>query len=111
MNKIIPIAINDILTDAPGCSEMLTHACIRGNHWVITGGGCGDGVFLAVAEEAAPDAPLLNYRFAPLCVSSATDQIAAEVTERYNAGFSTIALFPAADTLWALFAAPDRPET
>ena len=24
MNKIIPIAINDILTDAPGCSEMLT---------------------------------------------------------------------------------------
>lgn len=109
MNKIIPIAIDDIVTDAEACSEMLTHACIRGARWRITGGGCDGGVFLALAEEAAPDAPVLNYRFAPLSPPG-TDEIAAAATERYCAGFSTLAFFPVEDTVWGLFAAPGQPE-
>jgi hypothetical protein len=109
MNKIIPIAIDDIITDAGACSEMLTHACIRGNHWRITGGGCDGNAFLALAEEAASDAPLLNYRFAPLSPPG-LDEITAAITARYTAGFSTIAFFPAADAVWGLFATAGQPE-
>lgn len=103
MNKLIPIAVNDILIDEVGCSIMLTRACQRGERWRIVGGGCDNGVFWAVAEEIGPDVPLQNYRFACLC-SPNKDEIAAAVNARYYAGFSTLAFFPAADDIWALFA-------
>ena len=95
-----------IVTDAEACRDA-DHACIRGARR-ITGGGC-DGGYSALAEEAAPDAPVLNYRFAPLSPPG-TDEIAAAATERYCAGFSTLAFFPVEDTVWGIFAAPGQPE-
>ncbi len=110
MNRIIPIAINDIIADESGCSDMLTHACIRGPELLrITGGGCDDGIFWAVAEEAAADAAPMNYRFARLCAPG-KDEIAGAVSARYFAGFTTLAIFPAADAVWALFVTPDKEE-
>ncbi len=103
MNKLIPIAVNDILTDEVGCSEMLTHACRRGEHWRIVGGGCDNGVFWAAAEEAEEGEPLQTCRFARLCAPN-KDEIAAAISARYYAGFSTLAFFPAGDDIWALFA-------
>lgn len=108
-SKIIPIAVNDIIADEAACSDMLTHACTRGEHRRVTGGGCDDGVFWAIAEEAAPGAPPASYRFARLCAPG-KEEIAAAVSARYYAGFTTIAFFPAADAIWALFAVPGQAE-
>lgn len=102
MQKIIPISINEIIANEESCSEMLNHACLRGNSWRVSGGGAVSGTFWAVLENVGASEATVTYRFAKLCRPGASE-IPAAAKARWAAGFTIVALFEASDDIWALF--------
>lgn len=103
MNRILKIGVNEILSDAKQCSEMVTAACCRSGAFRVTG-CCATATCVFVVLEPAEDASTF-YRFSPFPSLSEAD-IEAEISSRYFAGFSTLGSFAAGDTLWGLFACP-----
>ena len=104
MQKIIPISINDIIADEENCSEMLNHACLRGESWRVSGGGVIGGTFWTVLENVvgADSKPTVTYRFARLCQPGA-GKIPAAAQARWSAGFTILAIFEMSNNVWALF--------
>ncbi|MDD2478940.1 MAG: hypothetical protein PHS31_03515 [Victivallaceae bacterium] len=104
MQKIIPISINDIIANEESCSEMLNHACLRGESWRVTGGGAVDRTFWVILENLEDDnsKPAVTYRFARLCRPN-DDEITATAKARWAAGFAILAVFEASNDVWALF--------
>lgn len=105
MQKILPISIDDIISDEENCSEMLNHACLRGNSWRVSGGGVVGETFWAVLENLkdSDSKGAVTYRFARLC-QLGTGEIPAAAKARWTAGFSIIALIEAPNDVWALLA-------
>ena len=60
-------------------------------------------VFMEETEEAEP----YSFVFSPMD-SAADDDVAATVKHRYEAGYSTLAVFRIEDTVWGLFARNKR---
>jgi hypothetical protein len=56
-----------------------------------------------ILEQSKTEAPLPEYRFAPLS-SLDTKDIGAQISSRYSAGFRVISSFIVDNELWALFA-------
>jgi hypothetical protein len=105
MIKIIEFNINEILMAERACSELITRACLRTpvtpRH--VTGLCSSEDKVFVILEDCPEDIPLPEYRFAFLS-SVDKDEVGAEITLRYYAGFTTIGSFVVEDKLWALFA-------
>ena len=102
MNKILKINTNDIIIDPARESEMITKACNRTIKMRLTG-ICQCGETLIAAMEEDESAPAMIYVLAPLNAEN-VDDITAEISSRYYAGFSTIGGFDLKSEKWALFA-------
>lgn len=101
MNKIVKIHVNDLLSDSQNASEMLSKAC-RHQHPMRVVGCCKTGDVLVFSLEPVVSNENKTYVFAPF-PSSDQDDIVAEISSRYYAGFSTITGFLIDDNFWGLF--------
>lgn len=105
MIRIVTIDKNDILNDPEDAGNLLTHTVKRKIPMQFMGLNADPDspvltIFLEKTETDEPEPA--KFVFSPLD-SAADDEIAALVSQRYEAGFSTLAVFRIADSLWGLF--------
>ncbi len=110
MNKILKINISDIIIDPARESEMITNACIRSIHMRPTG-VCqfGDAILIVMEKcnsENYDSKQNYIYTLAPLN-SANLDEVIAEISSRYFAGFSILGGFDVKNEKWALFEKKD----
>ena len=105
MNKILKVNIKDILYDYRQASEIVCKACNRQTPMEVKGGFIrGDNVILSLEQKFDNEKDnYKNYIFASF-LDLAEDAITAEITSRYDAGFTTILCFEYEDKVWGLFA-------
>ncbi|MCK5845110.1 MAG: hypothetical protein KAG97_10405 [Victivallales bacterium] len=104
MNRIIKIAVDDIIINPAAQSEMLTKAAEKRNPIMRVTGLCeiNDAILVAL-EELEPDTAGIEYVFAPF-ESVNEDEVIAEISERYFSSFTLLGGFDVKKTKWALFA-------
>lgn len=98
-NRTIRIYHNDLSQDAKACADMINTACSRRQSWRVTGLLSGDDFLLVTLEECASNR--LKYNFVPL-ESVSADDLGAEISSRYFAGFTLVGGFRLRDNYWAL---------
>lgn len=108
MNKIVRVAIDDILFDPEEISEMLTD-CLYRHRKMRLAGACGLRDVLIVSFEETSVRQDSRLVLAPFR-GPGPDDISAEITQRYERGFSLRSSFRAGDRVWALFEVPADPE-
>ena len=101
MNKIIKINIDDIIIDPAAESKMISDACMRQIHRHVTG-ICQCGETLLIICEKDEKKQQHKYVIAPFD-SINIDEITAEISTRYFAGFTMLGAFDIKNTKWALF--------
>jgi hypothetical protein len=102
MNRIIKVAVDDIILDPAAQSEMLTNAALERNPEMAVTGVCEiNDTILVVLEEGECEASL-DYVFAPFN-SLNEDEIVSEISQRYFSGFTLVGGFDVKKTKWALF--------
>lgn len=103
MIRFVSIEKDDILTDPEDVASMLTKALKRKIPMRFSG-LCDNGsdTLTAVLEETASTLDV-EFVFSPF-ESSDTEDINAAIECRYEAGYSTVSVFPIGDTVWGLFA-------
>ena len=99
MLRIIDLPVSELVLDAAAVSDRLNLAAARGDGARVVGLGPVNDRLLVFLEDG-PAAG--EYRFAPLAARSAAE-VVAEARSRYDASFSTVGIFTAADRLWGLF--------
>ncbi len=102
MIRFVQIEKDDILTDPAGAAEVLNCA-VRRKRPVRFSGLCDSGVKLIAVLEDAPEPEKMRFVFSPF-PSESEDDLIAVAERRYQAGYSTLASFRIAETLWGLFA-------
>jgi|GEM_PF-4458349 len=106
MNRVIKIYYDDLTEDRDNCSAMINTACSRRQPMRVTGLLAGEDFFLVNLEECPPSRR--KYNFAPMDGGTA-DELGAELSSRYFAGFTLEGGFLWRDVYWALFSSvPDE---
>ena len=101
MNKIIKIHTDDIIIDPAAESQMLSEACTRQISMHVTGlCQLGDSILIICEQDNKRE--YHQYVLAPFDSVNA-DEIMAEITARYFAGFTTIGAFDIKHKKWGLF--------
>lgn len=101
MNKILKININDIIIDPARESDMISDACMRQIKMHVTGiCQCGDALLIILEKEK--EQQTCRYVLAPFD-SVNIDELTAEISARYFAGFTMLGGFDIKKTKWALF--------
>ena len=101
MNKIIKIDIDDIIIDPAAESQMISAACNRQLNMHVTG-LCQSGNTILIICEQESKKQQHKYVLAPFN-SINIDEITAEISARYFAGFTTIGAFDIKNQKWGLF--------
>lgn len=108
MNRVIKIYYNDLTGDCDDCAELINSACCRQRPLRVAGLLSGEDFFLVTLEDC--DAPPRKYNFAALEGGSA-DELTAEITSRYFAGFTLEGGFLLRGVYWALLSSEPKPVT
>lgn len=101
MNKIVQVDIEDIVFDPEDIGNMLTN-CLKRPHKVRLAGACDAGGILVVSFEDSPERSDSKIVLAPF-QDPGVDDIATEISLRYQKGYSLRSSFRAGDSLWGLF--------
>ncbi|OQA86172.1 MAG: hypothetical protein BWY31_01508 [Lentisphaerae bacterium ADurb.Bin242] len=101
MNKIVQVDIEDIIFDPEDVGSMLTN-CLKRPRKVRLAGACDTGGILVVSFEDSPERSESQIVLAPFPEPGA-DEIASEISMRYQKGFTLRSSFRAGDSLWGLF--------
>lgn len=101
MTKIVQVAIDDILFDPEGISEMLTD-CLSRQRKVRLAGACAVDDILIVSFEDCSRRRESRIVLAPFSSDGAENMI-GEIVQRYENGFSLRSSFMAGDRLWGMF--------
>lgn len=98
-HRIVKVFHDELVLDRQACSEMINTACGRSCPLQVTGLLSGDDFLLLTLEESGPHRR--KYHFVPLEGDSA-EELSAELTARFFAGFTMIGGFRLRDRHWAL---------
>ncbi len=104
MNKILKINLKDVLYDYRQASELVNKACNRQIPMEVKGGFVSGNdiiLFLEQVMDAEKDS-YSNYIFS-IFEGIAEEEILAEVSSRYYAGFTGIICFEIENRFWGLF--------
>ncbi|NOY75302.1 MAG: hypothetical protein GXP32_05880 [Kiritimatiellaeota bacterium] len=109
MNRIIKIAIDDIIINPSAQSQLLTKAAAERTPNIRVTGICEiNDVLLITCEERGNGEEAVEYIFAPF-ESVNEDDVVAEIRDRYFSNFTFLGGFDVKKVKWALFAHnPDR---
>ena len=101
MIKIVRVPFDDILFDPEEVGEMLTACQRRQRKMRFAGAAAGDRTLVVLFEDASvrPDTEIV---LAPL-KNTGSDEMSAELSERYEHGFTLRSSFRIRDKVWALF--------
>lgn len=105
MNRIIKVAVDDIILDPAAQSEMLTIAAADRNPKMRVTGLCEINDTVLVVLEECDDDVALDYVFAPF-KSLNEDEVVTEISQRYFASFTLLGGFDVKKNKWALFSKP-----
>ncbi len=101
MNKIVQVDIEDIVFDPEEVGEMLTN-CLKRPRKVRLAGACDAGGVLIVSFEDSEERSESAIVLAPFPELGA-DEIASEITLRYQKGFTLRSSFRSGDVLWGFY--------
>ena len=101
MIKIVRVPFDDILFDPEEAGEMLTACQRRQRKMRFAGAAAADRTLVVLFEDALvrPDTEIV---IAPL-KNTGSDEVSAEISERYEHGFTLRSTFRIRDKVWALF--------
>lgn len=99
MLRQLNILLDDLTLDERGVSERIRQVLTRSRLRIAGAGKAGDRL-LVFCEDAA--APVINCRIAPF-EGLAPEEILAETRSRYDAGFSTAAVWEHGGCMWGIF--------
>ena len=101
MIKFVRVPFDDILFDPEEVGEMLTACQRRQRKMRFAGAAAGDRSLVVLFEDAVvrPDTEIV---LAPL-KNTAPDELSAEISERYEHGFTLRSSFRIRDKAWALY--------
>ena len=101
MIKIVRVPFDDILFDPEEVGEMLTACQRRQRKMRFAGAAAADRTLVVLFEDALvrPDTEIV---LAPL-KNTGSDEMSAELSERYEHGFTLRSSFRIRDKVWALF--------
>ncbi len=101
MIKFVRVPFDDILFDPEEVGEMLTACPRRQRKMRFAGAAAGDRSLVVLFEDTVvrPDTEIV---LAPL-KNTAPDELSAEISERYEHGFTLRSSFRIRDKVWALF--------
>ena len=101
MNKIVQVDIEDIVFDPEEVGNMLTN-CLKRPRKVRLAGACDADGILVVSFEDSEERSESKIVLAPFAELGA-DDIASEISLRYQKGFTLRSSFRAGNTLWGLY--------
>ena len=101
MIKIVRVPFDDILFDPEEAGEMLTGCQRRQRKMRLAGAAAADRSLVVLFEDTAvrPDTEIV---IAPL-KNTGSDEVSAEISDRYEHGFTLRSTFRIRDKVWALF--------
>ncbi|MBQ9336211.1 MAG: hypothetical protein IJS14_02800 [Lentisphaeria bacterium] len=101
MIKIVRVPFDDILFDPEEAGEMLTACQRRQRKMRLAGAAAADRALAVLFEDTAVRSDT-EIVLAPL-KNTASDELTAEISERYEHGFTLRCSFRIRDKVWALF--------
>lgn len=102
MIRFISIEKDDITADPQNAGRLIAHALQRNIPMRFAGLCDTDGHSILIVLEEDPETEEMQFVFSPF-KSAVSEQVAAAVRQRYDAGFTTLAAFSIDHTLWGLF--------
>ncbi len=106
MIRFIPVDELDIIADPEEVGDMLAQAVRRRIPMRLTSFcRAGEGSFFAVLEQTAEAVPM-EFVFSPF-TDCTFDTMTAEISQRYESGYTTVATFPVGSEMWGLFQRED----
>ena len=99
MLRQLNILLDELALDERGVSDRIRNVLIRNRLRIAGAGRCGERL-LVFCEPAVK--PVSVCRIAPFDVFS-PEEIQAEVRARFDAGFTTAAVWEYADKMWGIF--------
>lgn len=101
MIKIVRVPFDDILFDPEEVGEMLTRCQRRHRKMRFAGAGASDQVLFVLFEETACPSES-RIVLAPF-KNAGSDEISAEITERYEHGYTLRSSFRIQSRSWAVY--------
>ena len=101
MIKIVRVPFDDILFDPEEVGEMLTACQRRQRRMRLAGAAAGDRTLIVLFEDTSVRSDT-EIVIAPL-KNAGPDEVSAEISERYEHGFTLRSSFRIRDKVWALF--------
>ena len=101
MIKIVRVPFDDILFDPEAVGEMLTACQRRQRKMRLAGAAAGDRTLIVLFEDT-PVRPDTEIVIAPL-KNTGSDEVSAEISERYEHGFTLRSSFRIKKQTWAVF--------
>ena len=101
MIKTVRIAFDDLVFDPEAVGEMLTGCQQRRRHMRLTGAATADDVLIVLFEDSAfaADSEIVLAPFR----GQGSDEVAAEIQDRYEHGYTLRASFVIRKQTWALY--------